>query len=300
MKKSIASLLLLISVSAWAWPSKDITLIVPYPPGGVNDQIARFMQPDLESILKVRVQVLNLPGAANSVAINHVMSNTNDDHTFIVSMDDFVVGPLYQNNSAYNNFKAINVIGTVPYIMFGGPVASSSKLRQQIQQKAVVNIGNNGINGGAHLWITNLKSPLTVNSIFYKGSAPILTDVMAGHTEYGVSSFAASYKFIQASKLTPVMQSGKQRSVLYPKIPTQYELGFKGPDALTWFAIFTRNDTSAVASQRFAEVARLIISNNSHIREFSISGMNVTNLGLNESDIFFKQQIRHFETSKNK
>ena len=300
MKKIIALLLTFVTATAFAWPTQDITLVVPYPPGGVNDQIARFMQPDLESILRVRVQVLNLPGAANSVAINHVLSKPNDDHTFIITMDDFIVGPLYQNNTSYNNFKAVNVVGTVPYIMFGGPNASIKNLKQQIQKKSTVNIGNNGINGGAYLWITNLKSPLAVNSIFYKGSSPVLTDVMAGHTEYGVSSIAASYKFIQAGKLIPVMQSGRTRSTTYPTVPTQNELGFSGPDAVTWFAIFTRKDTPTVVVNKFSETARLIIANNPRLQEFKTTGMNVTNLGVVESDAFFKQQIQQFETSKNR
>ena len=293
-------MLTLITTTVVAWPTQDITLIVPYPPGGVNDQIARFMQPDLESILRVRVQVLNLPGAANSVAINHVLNKANDDHTFIISMDDFVVGPLYQNSTAYNNFKAVNVIGTVPYLLFGGPNASVENLRQQIQKKSTVNVGNNGINGGAYLWITNLTSPLTVNSIFYKGSTPVLTDVMAGHTEYGVSSIAASYKFVQSGKLIPVMQSGRQRSTTYPTIPTQHELGFRGPDAITWFAVFARRDTSDLAIDKFSKVTRLIISNNTHFQEFKTTGMNVTNLSAKESEAFFKQQIQYFERIKNK
>ena len=300
MKKLITLVLTLIATTAFAWPTQDITLVVPYPPGGVNDQIARFIQPDLESILRVRVQVLNLPGAANSVAINHVMSKPNDDHTFIVSMDDFIVGPLYQNNTAYNNFKAVNVVGTVPYLLVGGPNASVAKLKQQIQNKTTVNIGNNGVNGGAHLWITNLKSPLVVNSIFYKGSAPALTDVMAGHTEYGVSSIAASYKFVESGKLMPIMQSGQHRSTTYPKVPTQHELRFRGPDALTWFAIFTRKDTSNVAINKFSEITRLIIANNTHFQELKTTGMNVTNLGVVESNAFFKQQIQQFEAVKNK
>ena len=300
MKKIIALILTFITTTVFAWPTQDITLIVPYPPGGVNDQLARLMQPDLESILRVRVQVLNFPGAANSVAINHVMGKPNDDHTFIVSMNDFIVGPLYQNNTAYTNFKAVNIIGSVPYVMFGNSKASTEKLQRQIQQKATVNVGNNGINGGAHLWITNLKSPLTINSIFYKGSTPVLTDTMAGHIEYGVSSIAASYNFIQAGNLIPVMQSGQRRSTTLPKVPTQHELGFRGPDASTWFAIYSRKDTSDVAVNKFSASARLIISNNPYLQEFKTTGMNITNLGLAESDVFFKQQIQLFEASKNK
>lgn len=298
MKKLITLLLLLVSTCVLAWPNKEITLIVPYPPGGVNDQLARIMQPDLESILKVPVQIKNMPGAANGVAINHVLGSTNDDHTFIITMDDFVLGSLYQGNKSYNNFKATNIIGTVPYVLFGGPNSSTDHFKQQIKNKQTVNVGNNGINGGAHLWGDNLTSKVKINPIFYKGSAPLITDVIAGHTEYGISSLAASYQFVQSKKLIPIMQSGKTRSLTYPDVPTANELGIKGADSSTWFGVFTRKDTSANATNRLSNIVKLIVANNSKIQEFKNSGMSLNNLTQDSANQFFVQQIQQFEQQK--
>jgi len=298
MKKLITLLLLLVSTCALAWPNKEITLIVPYPPGGVNDQLARIMQPDLESILRVPVQIKNMPGAANGVAINHVLGTANDDHTFIITMDDFVLGPLYQGNRSYTNFKATNIIGTVPYVLFGGQNSSAEHFKQQIKNKQIVNIGNNGINGGAHLWGEQLKSKVRVNPIFYKGSAPLITDVIAGHTEYGISSLTASYQFVQSGKLRPILQSGRTRSVTYPDVPTARESGIKVADAATWFGVFTRRDTSSTATNRMSTVVKLIVANNSKIQEFKTSGMNLNNLTQDLSDQFFVQQIQQFEQQK--
>lgn len=294
----LSCLLFVIAGLAQAWPSKEITLIVPYPPGGVNDQIARYMAPDLESILRVPVQIKNMPGAANSVAINYILTRDNDDHTFMITMDDFVLGPLYQGNRSYQNFQATNIVGRVPYVLFGGPRADLKKFQKQIKSGATVNVGNNGANGGAHLWITGLQSPLVVNSIYYKGSTPVLADVTAGHTEYGVSSIAASYQFVKDSRLVPLMTSGAQRSATYPTVPTAKELGFRGPDSQTWFGIFTRKNTSAAAVARFSDVSGIIIKNNPRMQEFAVSGMNIVNLRGVQAEEFFQKEIKHFENSK--
>jgi tripartite-type tricarboxylate transporter receptor subunit TctC len=298
MKTIIGILLGIISTAALAWPNQPITIVVPYPPGGVNDQIARFMQPDLESILKVPVVVENKPGAANAMAINYVLSKPNNDHTFIVSMDDFVVGPLYKDSKSYQEFKAINVVGTVPYLLYSGSTGSLANFKKQIKNNSTVNVGNNGVNSGSHLWTSNLTSTLKINSIFYKGSTPMITDVVAGHTEYGASSIASSYPMVKSGKLIPIMQSGSKRSATYPNVPTQRELGFKGATSTTWFAIFTKNNTSDIASKRFAEAARIIIANNPNIQEFKNTGMDISNLGYNESESFFKQEIQQFENNK--
>lgn len=301
MKKLVISMVLFIlTASVWAWPNKDVTLVVPYPPGGVNDQLARFMQPDLESILGVSVQVKNLPGAANSIAINHVLSQPNDNHTFIISMDDFLLGPMYQNQQTYKEFVSTNIIGTVPYMFYGGKNASLSKFKEQIKNRATVNVGNNGVNGSAHLWTSGLVSTLTINPIFYKGAAPTITDVVAGHSEYGVTSITATNKWIESGKLTPIMQSSKSRNHLYPAVPTAQELGFKGPGAETWFAVFARKDTNTQALKIFSDRARLIIANNVKIQNMRNDGMDLVNLSGTSADVFYKDQITQFEKNKNK
>lgn len=300
MKTIIATLLSIVSTAVLAWPTQPITIVVPYPPGGVNDQIARFMQPDLESILGVPVQVKNLPGAANSIAINYVLSHPNDNHTFIISMDDFQLGPMYQNQQTYKEFVSTNVIGTVPYMFYGGKNASLSKFKEQIKNRATVNVGNNGVNGSAHLWTLGLVSTLTINPIFYKGAAPTIADVVAGHSEYGVTSITATNKWIEAGQLIAIMQSSKKRNHLYPAVPTAQELGFKGPTAETWFAVFARKDTDTLALKIFSDRARLIIANNEKIQNMRNDGMDLVNLSGSSADTFYKDQITKFEKNKNK
>ena len=287
-------LLLSISNVCFAWPTQTITVVVPYPPGGVNDQLARLFQPDLESIFQVPVQIKNLPGAGNSAAINYMMSH-NDNHTFMITMDDLITGPLSQQTRHYNNFKILTVIGQSPYVVFGGPTAGVDKFKNQIRQHKIVNVANNGLNGGAYLWTTGLQSPLTINPIPYKGGGPLMLDVIAGHTEYGVISLPAVHTQLQKGNAIPIMVSTRDRHPLYPLVPTYTELGFRGPPAVTWFGVFTRTDTSTTACEQFSNAVRLIVSNNTGIQQLTASGLSLTNLPTRSAEQFFNQQIKLFE-----
>jgi tripartite-type tricarboxylate transporter receptor subunit TctC len=106
---------------------------------------------------------------------------------------------------------------------------------------------------------------------------------------------SASYQFIQNGRLTTIIQSGQTRSTLYTQLPTARELGFKGPDAKTWFAVFARKDTSTVSIDRFGEVVKLIVANNPAIQEFKNTGMTMVNYSGNRAGRFFNQEVVQFE-----
>jgi tripartite-type tricarboxylate transporter receptor subunit TctC len=273
-------------------------LVVPYPAGGVNDQIARMAQPDLESILKVGVNVVNIPGAGNMNAINHVLARENDDHTFIVTMDDFITGPLYLNNNSYKKFVATNIVGVVPYAFYGNSNKNLTTLKQQLKNKQLVNVGNNGVNGGGHLFLSDLTGSLKFNLVPYKGSNPLILDVIAGHVEYGTSTLSAIKEQVDAGKLVPLMVSGDKRSTVYPNVPTMKELGFKNTNVKSWFGIFARQDTSKESVSKMSDTLSLIISNNYKIQNFKSGGMTISNLSGEDANKYYNKQIEHFETTK--
>jgi tripartite-type tricarboxylate transporter receptor subunit TctC len=288
----------LICASVFAWPTKSITLVVPYPAGGTNDQIARNTQRDIESILKVNVTVINIPGAGNMIAINHVLNRDNDDHTFIVTMEDFLTGPLYLNSDSYKKFTSTNIIGVVPYALYGNTTKNTIILKDQIKSNATINVGNNGVNGGAYLFMDHLSGNLKFNPVPYKGAAPLILDVLGGHVEYGMSTLSVISEQVDSGKLVALMVSGNQRSTRYPNVPTMKELGFKNTNVNAFFGVFTRQDTSKEAVDKFSNTMRLIFANNEWIQNLKNNGMLVTNLSGNEAALFYNQQVKHYETSK--
>ena len=287
-----------ICASVYAWPTKPITLVVPYPAGGTLDQIARNTQRDIESILKVTVNVINIPGAGNMSAINHVLNRENDDHTFVMTMEDLITGPLYLNSTSYKRFIATNILGDVPYALYGNTTKNINKLKEQIKNKAIVNVGNNGVNGGAYLFMNQLSGNLQFNLVPYKGAAPLILDVLGGHVEYGMSSMSAISEQVDSGKIVALAVSGNARSALYPVVPTLKELGFKNTNVKALFGVFTRDDTSKEAIDKMSSTMKLIFANNVWIQNLKTTGMTVTNLSGEEAMLFYNQQVKHFETTK--
>ena len=290
MKRFIA-LVFLLPTLVLAWPSKEITFVVPYAPGGVNDQLARLIAPDVESILQVPVQVKNMPGAANAVALNHLINEKNDNHTFLFTMDDLILGNRVSHN--FEQFYPVTIIGTVPFMIVGNSKSSIKRFQQQIHNKQTVSISNNGANGSAAFWIDQLHTSLIINPIPYKGLAPELTDVLAGQVDYGVASVTGWHPYIQAGKLVPIAVS-TGRIALYPQVPSFRELGITGPLATTWFGVFARQDTDAEVVKKFSDTVRLIVKNNTKIQNLHETGMNIVNLDIPTSSIFISKEISRF------
>lgn len=292
MKKIIVAFMLSVfSVMAWAWPTRDITIIVPFAPGGFGDNHARATAVDLERILGQKVVVRNMPGGAMAVAMNSILIGDNDHHTFMWSMDDLLVTPIVQGTGQHERFVVTNVVGTYTGLLFGGPGASVERLRQQIVQGATVNVGNIGHNGNYHLWTTNTASTLKMNPVPYKGSAPMIADVLGGHTEYGISQLSNVQGLIQEGRLVPVMTTSATRHPNYPNVPTFRELGLRGDPLQGWMGFAARADTNPAALRAFSSAVRTSSQSNTFTQGIAQRGVDLVNLGQDESARFVAQDL---------
>lgn len=299
MKKLIVgALVALFASAALAWPTKEITIIVPFSPGGIGDTHSRVTAIDLEKMFNVPVVVKNMPGGAMAVAMNHILATENDNHTFMWSMDDVVVTPIVQNTRNYEKFAGVNIVGTYPAVIFGGPDSSLDKFKQQVSNGSTVNVGNLGYNGHYHLWTTNIQSKLKVNPVPYKGQAQMIPDVISGNLEYGISNLSAFLSLVKDGKLKPIMISTATRQHYLPDVPTFRELGFKG-DAMTgWLGYTARRDTDPEAIAKFGAAVRTITVNNTKVQELGQRGINLVNLGPADADKFLADEVRRVNRFK--
>jgi len=264
---------------ALAWPTKDITLIAPFPPGGNADTHSRAIVEDLEKSLGVKVIVKNMPGGTMSVAINHILSTENDDHTFMWVSDDFLVSSVVKGTDHHKKFVVTNIVSTYSAFIFGGSNASVEKFKQQIARGETVNVGNGGQQSYYHVWSTNLGGNLKVNPVSYRGQAQMVTDILGGSLEYGTGNLAPFLGLVQEGKLVPVMVGSDTRARHLPHVPTMSELGFKEKPVQGWIGFTTRRDTSEEAVRKFSEAIRASTLTNSRVQEYSNQGLNLVNLG---------------------
>jgi len=277
---------LLLSLSVWAWPTRPITLIVPYPPGGLVDKFARSIQKDFQDRVSFPVEVQYMPGAAIAVATTHVLGRANDNHTFIIADAGFVVGPALLGTGTYQKFQPTNVIGESPYIMF--TAGTDNRIRQQIKNKDVINVG---VANQGEIWLNNLKSPTPLNLIPYKGLAPMLNDVVPGHTEYGVLAHTGIAPYVKENQVRPTLVFADQRLPQLPTVPTASELGFSGAYTNNWYAIWTRQDTDQEAVVSMSRLVQGTV--NSEFRD--LPGLAVLNHAPQKAAQYANREIQIFE-----
>jgi len=276
----------LLSAATFAWPSKPITLIVPYPPGGLIDKFARAIQKDFQDRVSFPVEVQYMPGAAIAVATTHVMNRTNDNHTFIIAEAGFVVGPALLGTKTYQEFVPVALIGESPYVMF--TANADPKIKQQIRNQDTVNVG---VANQGEIWLNDLKSPTPLNLIPYKGLAPMVNDVLPGHTEYGVLAYTGIGPSFTNGQVRPVMVFGDRRLAGLPTVPTASEMGFSGTYTTNWYAVWARKDTDQDAVAAMSRLVQDTVYAN--FRE--LQGLTVLNHGPKKAAEYANREIKIFE-----
>lgn len=301
MKKLLVAILGVIAMTSAiaAWPTKSITIVVPYPPGGPTDVMMRNIQEDLQAELKTPIMLVNLPGANGTVAAKHIISERHDSHTFLFSDLDFVVGQSYAKTHLYKEFTPTNVVITTPIMMYGKSSNNNivERFKSQLQNRSVVNVG---YTGATLAWISQQKSLATLNLIPYKGAAPLQTDILGGHIEYALSGAGGAWNFIQNNpSIKPVMVTGSTRNPQFPNVPTAAELGFKGPNATQWWTFWALADTDPAIQQQFKSAISKVINKNKKIQALNETGYSVVNYNAVDTQKFINNEIKKYENISN-
>lgn len=283
-----------------AWPTKEITLIVPFVAGGPSDVIARAYQQGLEQTFKVPVVVKNMPGAAHTIAINHILNSENDGHTFLQVNDDFISGQYLAGTKLYENFTPVHILGKSPALMvFGGANSSQEKLLAEIKEGNTINVGTINLTGLYSLWVTSIQSKpqMKINLIPYKGAADILRDVLAGHLEYGVGTFsvASAEDWVNEGKIKPILHVGDAR---FKNIPTIKDLGMTSVSSYTWIGTFAKKGTPPEAIAEMTAALKVIATTSGPVK--SLRGFDFVNLNSKDAEKFVASEISIIEhLSKN-
>jgi tripartite-type tricarboxylate transporter receptor subunit TctC len=299
MKKLLTGILLALytTLSLAAWPTRPVTLIIPFGPGGLATRLSTAMQIEFEAKYKTPLIIKYMPGASASVAVNYVLGEANDNHTLLWLNEDFVTAQHLQGTHLYERFVPLNIISTYGSYVYGNSDASVEKFVSAMRNKGVVNVGNMGINGGFEIWSTQLKYPgLTINPIPYKGAAAMQTDVLGGHLEYGIGTLVNSQQLVDEGKIKIIMTTTLERVPATKDIPTFRELGLKGEPYYGFYGIFTRKDTADEAVESAAKFLKDFVGTNPEFASLTQSGIAIiTNYGPKQSQKTISDTINRLE-----
>ena len=219
---------------AGAWPTKPITLVVTYPPGGGADAMARLLAPRMGEALGQSVVVENRPGAGGQIGASAVAKASPDGHTLMLDASSFAVNPALYPKLPYDSAKAFRAIGVValfPNVVLVNP---QFKARNVSELVAVAKSGKDAVayassgNGSAqHLAGALFESATKVEMVHvpYKGGGPALNDVIGGQVPLFFGNLASTLQHVQSGRLRALAVTTDKRVSMLPDVPTLAEAG---------------------------------------------------------------------------
>ena len=249
MHKLFAAVALALAASgahAQAWPGKSVTMIVPFPPGGSTDVIARAVGPKLAEKFGQPFVVDNKPGAGGTVGASAAKRAAPDGYTlFVSSLGPFVIGPHLITNAGYDPLKdydyitvavqAPNVLA-VPASSPHKSVADVLKFIKANPDKMTFASAGNGTSDHLTAELFWQETGSKAVHVPYKGGAPALTDLLGGQVDATFMNINTGMPHFKSGKLRALAITGNKRSPLLPDVPTMDELGMKGVTVYSWQA----------------------------------------------------------------
>ena len=236
----------LAQAQAQAWPSKPLRLVVPFAPGGSSEIVARAVAGEMAKTIGQNVFVDNKPGAAGNIAMQEV-ANSTDDHTLILGhIGTLAVNPYIFPKLPYDagkDFVPVTLVSKVPSLYVVHPDLPVKTLKEFVayarSKPGQLNYGSAGNGSAGHLAFEYFKmvSETFILHVPYRGTGPMLTDLMSGRLDAASVGAPALLQFIKAGKLRCIATGTATRLPQLPDVPTVAEQGFKGFEMTQWYGL---------------------------------------------------------------
>ncbi len=233
--------------AAFAWPDKPVTIIVPFPPGGSTDTLARAIAPGLQAQLGQNFVVDNKPGATGTIGAGLVKRAPADGYTlFVSSLGPFVIAPHLYKSVPYDpnqDFDLLTVAVQAPNVLVV-PASSPHKSVGDVitaleAQPDRMTFASSGAGSSDHLTAELFWQQTGTKGVHvpYKGGAPAVADLLGGQVDASFQNINAIIQHVRAGKLRALAITSTRRSPLLPDVPTLDESGVKGADVYSWQAV---------------------------------------------------------------
>ncbi len=261
---------LAISAQAQSWPNKPVKIILPFPPGGSTDLLAREVALGLTTANGQQFVVENKPGAASTLGTTFVAKAPPDGYTFLFTSSHYaIVATLYKNlpYDAKKDLAPVSMVADIPVVLVANAAVPAKTVQELIAlakaKPGTLNFASSGAGGVAHLSGELFKALAGVDlrHVPYKGGAPAMQDLLGGHVQLMFDAISTSLPNIRAGKLHALAWTGKTRSPILPDLPTIAESGVPGYASAAWFAMFAPAGTPKDIVQKLSAQVKTIVSN---------------------------------------
>jgi tripartite-type tricarboxylate transporter receptor subunit TctC len=235
-------------------------IVVPFPPGGTVDPIARMVQPGLQQRLGTTIIIENKPGASGSIGTALVAKSPADGSNWVFVFDTHAANPFLQNLSfdTENDLEPVLLIGTAPNVVAtqpGHPLKTFADVIAAAKAKPdSVTYGSVGSGSLGHLTMVLLSQRAGVKMVHvpYRGGGPLMNDALAGHVDLAIGSAALVTPQVSGGKLRGLAQTSATRIPGLPDVPTVNESSFPGFESYAWWGSFTAGGTPRAIVDRFS------------------------------------------------
>ena len=266
----LAGILLSTFVSAQAYPSKAIRIIVPFTPGSATDVMGRLVGERLNAAWGQPVIVDNKPGAGGSIGIREGARSEPDGYTLILVSSGHAVNHVLYKDLGYDTLKdlsAVAMLGSLPSVLIVPPTLPVSSVKELVamlkKNPGKYNYATAGVGSGAHVSLEKFNVAAGVKAVHVplKGTPPILSETMAGRVEYAMVPAVSGMGPVKDGKVKPLAVSTSKRVAALPNVPTLGEAGFPDGESTFWLALLAPAKTPAeVVAKVNGEVNRALQS----------------------------------------
>jgi len=240
--------------------ARPVRIVVPFPPGGGADALARLMAPKLAELWREQVIVENRPGASGHIGADFVAKSPPDGQTLLMSS----TASLTEKN--VDQFAPVCLVSAAPYVVTAGPKVKADSVRELIElaraHPGKLTFGSSGAGAASHLSAELFKSMAKVDMLHvpYKGTGQVLSDLLAGQVDLLFAPSQTVISHVKAGKLKALAVTGAKRSESLPGLPTVAESGLPGYEAVGWFGVLAPAATPASLVDRLSADLNRVLS----------------------------------------
>ena len=234
------------------FPSRPLRIIVPFTPGSVTDVMGRSVSDKLSANLGQPVVVENRPGAGGTIGIGQVAKSPPDGYTLVVVSAGYAVNPVIYDNLPYDSAKdlaGVIPLGNLPSVLFVSPAIGVKSVQELIAlakaKPGTLNYPSAGIGSASHVNAEKFRAVTGINAVHVplKGAPEMITETMAGRTQFGTVGISAAQSAIRDGRLIALAVSSKKRAPNLPDVPTVAEAGVPGAEFDFWIGVLAPGQT---------------------------------------------------------
>ena len=265
----LATMLAAISAAAADYPARTVTLVVPYPPGGGVDAMARVVAAKLSEAMHAQFIVDNRAGAGGTIGTRAVAQAAPDGYTLLLGHTGTIsINPSLYAHAGYDtrkDFAPIGLVASMPVALLANPSFPAKSIAEFIamakKDPGKFNLGTSALGTGGYMCAELFKAEAGINVaiIPYKGTAPVMNDLLGGHVPIAFGVLPPALGNIAAGKLRAVAVTSKKRFSLLPDVPTFDESGLPGFEAVLHYGLLAPAGTPKEIVDRLSEEVRKLV-----------------------------------------